>query len=344
MFKKSLIIFIVLTSLQFLMLPAYGRTYTVKPKDTLSEVLYSLGLKPIYGEDGYLTIILKKNPWLMRSQGDLIRPGEKITLEQILQNIQNDVPLKAPAGTMESPPPNIPHDETPEQTMVPYKAETVQTPPKKSELLIGVYQGTVAVHGEDEFNTSGVLHSSSSYGVQLEWATQLSEKVSLAIGSNYQRLKFNTALTRTINDKNLNLSDYYLSGKYKFRPNWVVELKLTQAEQVYYRAIDLNTIEINSNSVFQTQASIKYDFLTYGSFVYSVKAGLRVHYPFSNDYYKGELGKGYFSSLLMEQSFASFDLVGHATYSHDILPVKHADFENKNLQVGLGIRFFLGDK
>lgn len=337
MFNKHLTHFIVLAGSQILMHHTYARSHVVQPKDTLSEVLYSLGLTPIYGKDGYLTLILKKNPWLIQNQGNLIKPGEVISLEQMLQVIQTDVPLKTPASITEPTQEN--------ESSVPINTQNkIHNSDLPSELTIGIHQGSVTIHGTDEYKTNGTLNSSNLYGAHLEWSPKINEKASIAIGSNYQSVKFNTALTRTLKNKNLNLNSYYISGQYKFQPTWQLELKLGQSDQIYYRATDLNTIEINTNSVFQTQAAIKYDFWEYRNFKYSLKTGFKVHYPFSSDYYKGEFGNGYFGSLFMEQRFTSFDLVGNATYSYDSLPVKGADFESRSFQIGIGVRFFLGDK
>lgn len=50
--------------------------YTIQNGDTLSNVLYALNLRPLYGDNGSLAIILECNKF--KRSGDFIKPGDKL--------------------------------------------------------------------------------------------------------------------------------------------------------------------------------------------------------------------------------------------------------------------------
>nr|BFD32142.1 hypothetical protein GTC16762_17600 [Pigmentibacter ruber] len=54
--------------------------YKVQKKDTLLGILKKYSLKPIYGKKGYLSEILKLNPHKINTKGNLIYPGEILTI------------------------------------------------------------------------------------------------------------------------------------------------------------------------------------------------------------------------------------------------------------------------
>lgn len=55
-------------------------TYIAKEGDTLSDILYAYGIKPIYGPRGELEKTIKLNPHVKVDKGNRIYPGTKITL------------------------------------------------------------------------------------------------------------------------------------------------------------------------------------------------------------------------------------------------------------------------
>lgn len=61
--------------------------YKVEKKDTLFAIMKKHNLKPIYGKKGYLKEILKLNPNKINTKGNLIYPGETVTIPIINKNI-----------------------------------------------------------------------------------------------------------------------------------------------------------------------------------------------------------------------------------------------------------------
>jgi hypothetical protein len=55
----------------------------VERKDSLSTLLYNLGIKPIYGKQGSLSKVIELNPWLKTYNGALIYQGQVIDYRRL---------------------------------------------------------------------------------------------------------------------------------------------------------------------------------------------------------------------------------------------------------------------
>ena len=74
--------------------------HLVKPGETLSDILFSPNVKPIYGKKGYLKKVLSKNQHLQNHLGNRIYPGNVIYLFDLtkylskgeFENFKNDHP------------------------------------------------------------------------------------------------------------------------------------------------------------------------------------------------------------------------------------------------------------
>ena len=62
--------------------------YKVMPKDTITTILQTLSLKPIYGKNGSLAEVLKLNPKKQESLGNCIYVGEILLLPKKIVKIE----------------------------------------------------------------------------------------------------------------------------------------------------------------------------------------------------------------------------------------------------------------
>jgi hypothetical protein len=85
--------------------------YKVEKNDTLSKILKSHSLKPIYGKNGSLEEVLKLNPKKQKNRGNYILPGEIILLPKTTLQAQKDE-IKKPASHLTIAPKTAPQTET----------------------------------------------------------------------------------------------------------------------------------------------------------------------------------------------------------------------------------------
>jgi hypothetical protein len=98
--------------------------YQVKQKESVSEILFRLGIVPVYGKKGALAIVLELNPKIRPQHGDRVYPGDELVLPSM---------PGAPAVSQADPEPKKIIRPLPEVSVVPPESPAV-TPTVPVEL------------------------------------------------------------------------------------------------------------------------------------------------------------------------------------------------------------------
>lgn len=96
--KKSLFV------LPFLCTSLFAQIYTVQPGETLSEILYKIGLKPLYGRKGMVEEIRRLNNL---EKADHLKVGQKIRIEDVEFKSLEEVEPTTPSDPLDNTESNI---------------------------------------------------------------------------------------------------------------------------------------------------------------------------------------------------------------------------------------------
>lgn len=170
MIKHNIAIFL---AILFATRPIVAQTvyYEVMRGDTLSEILHSKGLRPIYGKDGALAHTLEMNPSLQESDGDLILSGQRILLSSTSPSKREKIKI---TSSLEEKEPS-----SPEKNIIQASSDKLM---KHASLSLSFGTGLVGVNAEDEKGDRGRTQTQSYYFTELSFKQNWSD---LALTSSF---------------------------------------------------------------------------------------------------------------------------------------------------------------
>lgn len=206
------------------------RQHRVEVGETLSQILYSYNLKPIYSKDGSLVNTIFYNQLLIKENGNFILPGQIIRLVEAGKIEAEDVPV---TSELHEPAKNKSDHQT-------SKEEKQQD---RNTLTLSFISGYLGVAGEDQATNGGEILSKLYFGVGAKWRTNLTEDYSLSFFGDYKKVEIEDTTNTTLTNRDQDLKEIGISVDRDF--SW---LSLTSGynfiDQIYYRTASLNSFKV----------------------------------------------------------------------------------------------------
>jgi hypothetical protein len=322
-------------------LPSKGKAnppyyYVVKDGDVLSQILFKLQLSPIYGKKGNLKQVLRANQKIgQQKNGDLLISGNRIyfseedkeyfPLSEIAVSDAGEITFLPAHETKPSPAPII---ET--------KAKSKPKPHVSLNLLLSFLK----IEGTASNGSKGTLATDLVPGMGMNSQFYLSETVSLEFGIRSQWIRMNESEGRILENEVNSLERFSAGVSYKVNSYWTIGAEIGQSDQIFYRALDNETIKVEKAPLQFTQTNFDFIYFNKNNLLLSSRIAHRLHLPFKSGAYKGGLGNGYLISLNALKTFKGFIYYSEIFYSHDRFPLEIIDFTRNETGLVLGIKYY----
>ncbi len=299
--------------------------HVIKERETLSEVLYRLSIKPLYGKRGTVAQTIELNPWIKLRRRRLLYPGDVVVLPASSER----------SVASEIVPPLLEQEKISEDPTLPI------APPEddSSALEVGLGSSSMRVSSK-EANGDGHLEASNALRLDARYGLSTGSTTTY-LGVGHTSVGFESPPDRTLKSPRLNLLDRYLGLRHSLSESLRLDYRLGQQDQTFYRSLNLTTLKLDRIPVFYGQIAADVILQRSSSTIKGLRFLGRYHAPFTSNDYKGKSGHGYQLGAFLEKAYERFQLRGNLFWSHDEFRLKEIDFTREDFGVGLGLTWDL---
>jgi hypothetical protein len=203
-------------------------------------------------------------------------------------------------------------------------------------------QTFLSIEGTEGQGAGGELKSKASPGYHIVWTAYRKKKLSLDLGNSFSFYDFGKAELRILKEPKQEMQSFFVKGNYRLSDELTGSFELGTKKQFFFRATDIETIEIDNVSVPYYQVGVAYEAYRMDRTEFKVKGGIRHHLPFETNVFKGS-GTGAMASLLIDHRTKLLNLSGELFYSRDFFDTTPIEFERAEAGLILGLKFNFGD-
>lgn len=309
------------------------QVYRVKPGDTLSQILFSMNLGPLYGPKGFVAQIAKLNQKMVRDGGDGIRPGGLIIIRQMPSLDQ------APPAKGVDAPPTAKSGTAPSFT-APFPTATPE-PILFSDISLSVGADYLALDGQQISNgTYGRLLSELSPALNVDWRQGWSEQFGTHVFLSWQNIRIQPAPQGTsVQNTSPSRSAIGFGFSYRLTPNLSFKMDGGMAQQLFYHAVSTGVLMIDTVPLLRLHQELQFKIIKRGPFAVQASAGGSLFGAGAGSGYDIEAGSGFDLGLQIEQSFKTSTFGCGPRYEERKQKTSILDLNERDL--GLLCRFVL---
>jgi hypothetical protein len=351
--------------------------YTIETSDELGVIIQSLGLKPLWGENGYVQKTIKLNRLEVKANGNIIYPSEKIILParpklecnsilegdrvRIISKVksrdeykgllnsfsdgcdegQTSKDLPAPVATVETEKARKSVAEEP-------KLASASVPKshfdRYSKMSIAPRLGYSRISSTDAENGSKArVVSDVNLGMRLSWHHIRSEKMEWLYFIDLEKQTYLPNPNRVLRNDSVNLLNSGVGMKYSFTENFFLNSDIGFGEEVFLFAPDDSILRLDKANVFKGRGGIGLTLLNQKYFNVEGEIGMRALSATEIKDYKTKAGIGRYGLLRLnqntEKSEASF--MGSLEYESQNKDTTRFKQVHTNLRLVFGINWYL---
>lgn len=302
--------------------------YVVKDGDTLSDILYSQKIKPLYGKHGTLNKILALNPHLKKHQGNQIFQGTRLVLDSSLV-LKEEVPL----GCVQQSPPKMVEVAPPSNRQPRELSHSDFTFWGLGEFLrMNAIDKTT--HGE------AVLLSDASFGFDIVWAQHWNQKISSYLDIQSQNVTIQEAHSSQVvlQGKAQQLSGFGVGLGYGLSSRLDFHMSLHVRETLVSRPLDDQFVQIEKFLSTQSIVGVSYTLIEKEKLKMKGLVDIVFLLPSSQNSYVSELSYGDRLGLRIEDQVHTFKLLGEVFYKNENNIMATTDFKQVNLGILIGFQ------
>ena len=265
--------------------------YVVQKNNYLSNILYSLNLKPIYGKQGYLQEVLKLNPGKIKKKGDLVLEGTEIILP--VRTIGKQLASSSVQENIPEPIPEIIKEEK--------KVEKVEAPipgdsffQQHSYYRLAPRFVKVGIESDDDVHFGGTKVTNtteSGVGVRGDWRIAIEPQTSLYIFSSIDFINFYKDSNFSLTDTDYRRFSFGVGGEYGLSEVSRVESNLKVNQNYFLQVLSPTNVQMHAISQVELDATYIRNIFTIGKVSSELGVGGMAILP-SQDQFKSDLGYG----------------------------------------------------
>ncbi|WP_233231075.1 hypothetical protein [Silvanigrella aquatica] len=259
--------------------------YKAEEGEKLIEILRKKSLLPIYGEEGSFKKTLEANPNIPVNNPEF-HEGQTICLAE--ENInKSDV-------------------------------NKTKTPSRNNQMFY-IEGGGRYLRLDDTDSSTGTSASllsrmivSMDAGLIQKWTPDLQTY----IGINYavsQIMESDTSVV--IGGSIIRLTNFIFGAKYQFDPRIYGQMELGYGDELLFRAVTVNTIQVEKMSTAKLKTLAGYTLYTDGNFGFHGELGFLINTPFNNEIYRANLGTGFEAALAGSYQGEDWDFKARVYYT-----------------------------
>jgi hypothetical protein len=304
--------------------------YTIVKGDSLSEILYSKNLRPIYGKHGSMRTVVNLNSFLKTRKRYRLYPGEKVILPIVENQIEAPIPAVADADVL--PIEEIPHN--------PVRTVSNNKQLSHSDLSLSISSRFLKLESVETLsNSQASLISDVSTGWKFSWGHSWSDELYSHLDYESYKVNINdsSSSTKTLLNKNQTLANYEFGLNYLYSSKLKFTSSLLYGETLVNRSTSLSTISIQKFISPKIQLGLNYTLLSRDELKLFSITNFTLSLPTTQDNYSAKLGTGYKLGIGLEDKLAFFKIKGDVFYQTIKLKMTEANFT----QTEVGVLFSL---
>lgn len=341
--------------------PVKGKIfYRVRRGDGLGNIIRSLGLKPIWNkENGYVNRISKKNhikdPDLIyiksllqipfRCEEDLSRyklvKTDKGRVIDWRSFVSRKISSEQDFSQQLNEKPDLEHSETNQGIK-----DLVDNSPKfnsYSKFYISTNYNFYRIQSvSSSNNSSAVLVSDPSLGLDINWKQVWSGKFSTEVNLSYSNIKLQTISENTLQNANQNIGEVGIGLGYALNPVFQTKVNFLYGKELYSRSVSQGVATLDAIDGTQGRISLVSKLQTYNTFLIDIETGYIHDFQASANTYNINNGSGYFVLPRIRQKSKKFQLELSLIYSENTLSSSISEQKNTQFGVQFGIMFEVG--
>lgn len=287
--------------------------HLVKKGETLTEILYSMKFRPVYGPNGKLENVLALNPAIKKSKGNKIYPGMKILLDPISE--------KTEIAKVELAPELVPKTQAIESNSDLEQYFFIRASAQVSWLKVNSSNRT------QYLNSEITTLSNASPGFLGQYGMNISEKHNYYLFTYLSQVNFYPNETYSMEKKNFFRQAYGMGSDYKLDSVTNLSAKFGFYDEFFLSVPSLNAIKIESAQIPEIHFGVRRHLGSYKKF--NVDSGVfgKFIIPFDAASIKGKFGYGLGGELLASLNskairffyhYSSAQAEGKSTNTHEL--------------------------
>lgn len=322
--------------------------YRIRAKDTVSDVLYKLNIKPIYGKDGKLVQVLFHNPRLNKHTGNVINVGEKIYFPEELSEHLRSVAVISPEGevspmlrTLSS---SSETPATPALPLPPVAPEPAVEENPSSDLQVLTNYGFMRLNGADNSNsTTASLLTEGYSGIDINWRQNWSNQWESELYFGNNSLTFYDADTKDLVGQKLTLVRAGLGVGFHVNRS-SIKVLFGLSDVPFYRALTATELEIFKRTGMSKSLSLEQKLVSHNTL------GLTANYTYSQiDGFEGSIISGavlqkHALSLTLSQDYFKWQILGRGYYESGSAKSGSLEFAPTEVGIQFGLGYRLQEK
>lgn len=315
--------------------------YTVRPGETLSDILFAKEIGPIYGKYGNLQKMLALNPKLKNTNGDKLIPGMKIRLvdykaveiDYNLPVAENENLLPAISARSVASDTAI-HDPTPEK-----KNEEISEFQQYSFFKLSPDFSWVAINSVNDVNLGGTDVSnitSPGFGAKGEWRIVIYPETSLYVFSSLNLIKFYEDSAYSLTSTRFNRTSFGIGGEYGLSESLNIATDFQVNQNYFLEVVNPTNIQIRTLTQMELKTQFSKGLFKIGRVKSDLGLGGMILFPTTRNDYKAKLGYGL--NIDWRTKFLSKEI--EISYIHKIFRVN--EIKNQSKEIFVKMLFNLG--
>jgi hypothetical protein len=290
--------------------------YKTKEGESLIEILIAQKRTPLYGINGSFNQTLSLNPNI-KINNPTFKEGEVICLEDISKTKN---------------PENNSNKENLEDN-------------KNSNHMVYVEGGVKylrLIEKDNDNGTSATLLSRpmiiTEGGLIQKWTPNFQSYFGINFGIS-QIMQSDTSVV--IGDDIIRLTKYILGVKYYFLPDLYGNVEYGYGDELLFRAINTNTMQVEKMATAKLKALGGYTFLNFENLKFHGEAAFLINTPFNNEIYASQIGTGYEAALISSYETKDWEVRARLHYSRYITNIPPVTFDYTEIGILLRLSAYL---
>lgn len=285
--------------------------YIIEKGDTLSEILFSLGVRNLYGEDGkviqvgnrnqitgYENLSLGQKIWIKEEdiafKCNYAVQGQRIRVFKRVSNSKDYRKLKKEERKCPS---NKPFIQKAQEKIQETKVAEIPNEPfwkKKNYVIIRPYVDYSRIRFTDNSNSfTGIILSEANGGVYSEGTYYYKESMAFIMSFDLDHQRFATNSGRTILSNDLTTSNLGFGLLKHLNKQMTISGQLKYGDDLFFEAPDTDTITLDNSQNFKLELELEYRFVEKEKFYIDMNLGFKIISPTDLESYRAGNGMSY---------------------------------------------------
>jgi hypothetical protein len=213
----------------------------------------------------------------------------------------------------------------------------------KSMIQLNLGSSFLKYEGKDTTNGStGMLGSSSSVRLGVDWIARVGETSQIRLGMNLQKVEISDLSSFSLQGTSQSLVRLHAAYETRILDKFDLVIEAGQRDHLLYRALSVSSIKIDKAPALYGEIGIRSRVISNSYLNGDLRGGFRIHAPIKRDFYQSTMGTGFTGAFTLSQELKAMTLFAEPFYQRDAIPFQSLDYTETELGLVFGVNFRLG--